>query len=132
QRCTRGGQRGRRLRGARHAHAADCRARPGRSGQRAYVTFKAIQLDPVTRQRTGRELALGAETRQAAVDELLALLQVTVGDVRIDPTRTLVQLPTELWTIVGGSLLPPTTDPVCLRPAGAKHSLVLSLSFRPL
>ncbi len=88
------------------------------------MTFKAIQLDPVTRQRTGRELALGAETRQAAVDELLALLQVTVGDVRIDPTRTLVQLPTELWTIVGGSLLPPTTDPAGLRRAGAKHRRV--------
>jgi hypothetical protein len=88
------------------------------------VTFKAIQLDPVTRQRTGRELTLGAETRQAAVDELLALLQVTVGDVRIDPTRTLVQLPTELWTIVGGSLSPPTTDPAGLRRAGAKHRRV--------
>ena len=88
------------------------------------MTFKAIQLDPVTRQRTGRELALGAETRQAAVDELLALLHVTVGDVRIDPTRTLVQLPTELWTIVGGSLSPPTTDPAGLRRAGAKHRRV--------
>ena len=88
------------------------------------MTFKAIQLDPVSRQRTGHELALGAETRQAAVAELLALLQVTLGDVRIDPTRTLVQLPTELWTIVGGSLSPASTDPAGLRRAGAKHRRV--------
>jgi hypothetical protein len=88
------------------------------------VTFKAIQLDAATRQRTGRELVLAAETRQAAVDELLGLLEVNVGDVRIDPTRTLVQLPTELWTIVGGSVSAPTTDPAGLRRAGAKHRRV--------
>ncbi len=88
------------------------------------MTFKAIQLDAVTRQRTGRELVLAAETRQAAVDELLALLQVTAGAARIDPTRTLIQLPGELWTIVGGSVSPPTTDPAGLRRAGAKHRRV--------
>ena len=88
------------------------------------MLFKAIQLDPGTRQRTGREFALTAETRQAAVDELLALLQVNVSDVRIDPTRTLVQLPSELWTIVGGSILPATADPAGLRRAGAKHRRV--------
>lgn len=89
------------------------------------MTFKAIQLDPVTRQRTGRELPLGAETRQAAVDELLALLQVNARDVRIDPTRTLVQLPAELWTIVGRSNTPPPmTEGAGLRRAGAKHRRV--------
>jgi hypothetical protein len=88
------------------------------------ISFKAIQLDPVTRQRTGREVVLTAQTRRAAVDELLGLLEVDVSDVRIDPTRTLVQLPTELWTIVGGSISPPTTDPAGLRRAGAKHRRV--------
>ena len=88
------------------------------------MTFKAIQLDAATRQRTGRELVLAAETRQAAVDELLAVLQVTAGDARIDPTRTLVQLSSELWTIVGGSVSPPTTDAASLRRAGAKHRRV--------
>jgi hypothetical protein len=82
-------------------------------------------LDPGTHQRTGRELALAAETRQGAVDELLALLQVNARDVRIDPTRTLVQLPAELWTIVGlSSTPPPMTEGAGLRRAGAKHRRV--------
>ena len=88
------------------------------------ISFKAIQLDAGTRQRTGREFALTAQTRQGAVDELLGLLQVNVGDARIDPTRTLVQLPAELWTIVGVSSSPPMTDPAGLRRAGAKHRRV--------
>ena len=87
--------------------------------------FKAIQLDAGTRQRTGREVALTAETRQGAVDELLGLLQVNVSDARIDPTRTMLQLPAELWTIVGVANTPsPPDDPSALRRAGAKHRRV--------
>jgi len=85
---------------------------------------KAIQLDAVTHQRTGREVALAAETRQAAVDELLAVLRVTSGEARVDPTRTMVQLPAELWTIVGSATAgPPRADQTAgaLRRAGAKH-----------
>jgi hypothetical protein len=81
-------------------------------------------LDPATRQRTGREVSLAAETRQAALDELLGLLQVKASEARIDPTRTLVQLPAELWTIVGISDSPSSTDPAALRRAGAKHRRV--------
>jgi len=88
------------------------------------IRYKAIQLDPGTRQRTGRELALTAETRQSAVDELLALLHANVSEARIDPTRTLVQLPAELWTIVGGSSVPPMAEAAGLRRAGAKHRRV--------
>ena len=88
------------------------------------ISFKAIQLDAATRQRTGREVALVAETRQAAIDELLSLLNVSVSDARIDPTRTLVQLPLDLWTIVGISSAPPMTEGSGLRRAGAKHRRV--------
>jgi hypothetical protein len=64
------------------------------------------------------------ETRQAALDELLRLLQVKASEARIDPTRTLVQLPAGLWTIVGISNSPASTDPAALRRAGAKHRRV--------
>jgi len=90
------------------------------------IFFKAIQVDRGTHQRTGREFALAAETRQAAVDELLVLLQVNASEVRIDPTRTLVQLPAELWTIVGLSPSGHAPDEPAgsLRRAGAKHRRV--------
>jgi hypothetical protein len=90
------------------------------------IVYKAIQLDSGTRQRTGREYALAAETRQAAIDELLGLLEVKAGEARVDPTRTLVQLRTELWTIVGVSpSAPPADEPAgSLRRAGAKHRRV--------
>jgi hypothetical protein len=86
--------------------------------------FKAIELDPASRQRTGREYALKAETRQAAIDELLGLLQIDAAEARIDPTRTLVQLHSQLWTIVGTPGSPPSADPSSLRRAGAKHRRV--------
>ena len=51
--------------------------------------------------------------------------EVGARDVRIDPTRTLVQLPAELWTIVGlSSTPPPMTEGAGLRRAGAKHRRV--------
>jgi len=63
--------------------------------------------------------------RQAAVDELLGLLQVNASEARIDPTRTLVQLHSRLWTIVGVSDASlPAQDPSALRRAGAKHRRV--------
>jgi hypothetical protein len=85
------------------------------------VSYKAIELDPTTRQRTGGEHALQAETRQAAVDELLHLLGIDVANARIDPTRTLVQLDAQLWTIVGAAGSPGSAEPPGLRRAGAKH-----------
>jgi hypothetical protein len=87
--------------------------------------FKAIELNPGTRQRTGREIGLESQTRQAAVDELLRLLEVDAAHVRVDPTRTMVQLPTQLWTIVGASRSLPSDEPSsALRRAGAKHRRV--------
>jgi hypothetical protein len=88
------------------------------------ISFKAIQLDAATRQRTGRQFVLAAVSRQAAVEELLALLNANTSDARIDPTRTLVQLSAELWTIVGVPSAPPTTESSGLRRAGAKHRRV--------
>ena len=88
------------------------------------MSYKAIELDLGSRQRTGREIGLEVETRQAAVDELLKLLQIDAADARIDPTRTLVQVHSQFWTIVGVSNLPPSTDPSALRRAGAKHRRV--------
>ncbi|MCA1645104.1 MAG: hypothetical protein LC797_06425 [Chloroflexi bacterium] len=88
-------------------------------------TFKAIQLDPASHQRTGVEHVLGAETRQTAIYALLALLQAAPAEARIDPTRTLVQVHAQLWTIVGSSSSPPSTEPsAALRRAGAKHRRV--------
>jgi hypothetical protein len=85
--------------------------------------FKAIQLDPISRQRTGRQHVLSAETRQAALDELLQLLAVDRADARIDPSRTIIQLDAQLWTLVGFTP-PSTSDSPSLRRAGAKHKRV--------
>jgi hypothetical protein len=85
--------------------------------------FKAIELDPVSRQRTGTQHVLEAPTRQAAIDALLVLRGKTADQARIDPTRTLVQFDDQLWTIVG-SASPPGTDSASLRRAGAKHKRV--------
>ena len=83
--------------------------------------YKAIELDPVTHQRTGGELALQAQTRQAAVAELLRLLQIDAADARIDPSRTMVQHGPRLWTIVGTPSSLPTAEPPRLRRLGPKH-----------
>jgi hypothetical protein len=87
--------------------------------------FKAIELDPVSRQRTGREHILAVETRQAAIDGLLLLLQAKPDAARVDPTRTMLQLNAQLWTIV--STTAPQTSPnesSALRRGGAKHRRV--------
>jgi hypothetical protein len=87
------------------------------------TTFKAIQLDPSTRQRTGLQYVLDAETRQQAIEALLAQLGATLDTARIDPSRTLVQLGDELWTVVGSTPNPAVESP-SLRRAGAKHKRV--------
>lgn len=84
--------------------------------------FKAIELDPRSRQRTGRALTLQAETRQGAVEELLRQLGKALSDARQDPTRTLVEVDGSLWTIVGVRAAGP--DAPGLRRAGAKHKRV--------
>jgi hypothetical protein len=87
--------------------------------------FKAIELDPATRQRTGREHTLQAETRHAAIDALLRLVAVTPEQARIDPSRTLVQVGAQLWTLVAAApASPPTDEASSLRRAGAKHRRV--------
>ena len=87
------------------------------------ATFKAIELDLVSKQRTGREHALDAQTRQAAIDRLLEILGVTREHARIDPSRTLVQVDAQLWTIIG--LVPAVSDEsAAQRRAGAKHKRV--------
>lgn len=87
------------------------------------LIFKAIELDPVSKQRTGREHALSFESRREAIDELLNLLGATRGAAQIDPTRTLIEVNGQLWTIVGFPA-PRTTDSPSLRRAGAKHKRV--------
>ena len=85
--------------------------------------FKAIELDPGSRRRTGREYALDAGTRQEAVDQLLRQLGIAPSDARIDPTRTIVQTERQLWTIVARRPAAPDEAPT-LRRAGAKHKRV--------
>jgi hypothetical protein len=87
------------------------------------VSFKAIELDSSTRQRTGRELALEAETRDAAIAALLTELAVPRPAARVDPTRTLVEVDGRLWTIV--AVRPAATrEAPSLRRGGAKHKHV--------
>ena len=85
--------------------------------------FKAIELDAATRRRTGRELALSVETRQAAIDDLLRQLGKRPSEARVDPTRTLVDVGDALWTIVGARA-GAARDAPGLRRAGAKHRRV--------
>ena len=87
------------------------------------MSFKAIELHANTRQRTGREYALESANRQQAVDELIRLLRVESGDVRVDPTRTMVHLGATLWTIVTTATRIEDV-PSSLRRAGAKHKRV--------
>lgn len=88
------------------------------------ASYKAIELDPVSKQRTGLQHQLVAGTRQEAVDELLGLLRLTLETVRIDPSRTLIQFDDQLWTIVGTTVLPDASESAALRRGGAKHKRV--------
>jgi hypothetical protein len=89
------------------------------------MSFKAIELDAQTRQRTGREFTLTADTRQAAIDQLLEHLAVTADQARVDPTRTLVRVADRLWTLViVRSSVMPGADAPSVRRGGAKHKHV--------
>ena len=88
------------------------------------ASFKAIELDAVSRQRTGRELVLEVETRAQAIAELLRQLAVAVEAAHIDPSRTLVQFDSQLWTIVAHMRPAAADDSPSLRRAGAKHKRV--------
>jgi hypothetical protein len=87
------------------------------------TAFKAIELDPASHRRTGREHVLAGENRQEAIADLLRLLHSTLDQARIDPSRTLVEVNAQLWTIVGSGAAPSAESP-SLRRAGAKHKRV--------
>jgi hypothetical protein len=87
------------------------------------ATFKAIELDIVSKKRTGRQHALDADTRQAAIDRLMVILGAPREAAHIDPSRTLVQIDGQLWTIVG-LVAAPLDESAAQRRAGAKHKRV--------
>ena len=87
-------------------------------------SFRLIELHPRTKQRTGRQHDLDGQTRQAALDEALSLLGATPETAVVDPTRTLIQVHAELWTLVGTTAAPAGSDSSALRRAGAKHKRV--------
>jgi hypothetical protein len=68
-------------------------------------------------------VALDAETRQAAIDALLAQLDVAHEAVRVDPSRTVVAVGPNLWTLVAVGA-PPSIESGFARRAGAKHKQV--------
>jgi hypothetical protein len=86
--------------------------------------FKAIELDADSRQRTGREVLLDADTRQSAIDMLLAQLNVPPASAIVDPSRTLVRVTDRLWTLVRGSAIQERGVSGSTRRAGAKHKQV--------
>lgn len=89
------------------------------------MAFKAVEVDAVTRQRTGRELTLEVETRQAAVDALLDRLARPPAEAQVDPTRTLVHVDRSLWTIVAARApVEAEGESPSLRRGGAKHKRV--------
>jgi hypothetical protein len=87
------------------------------------MTFKAVEVDAASRQRTGREYQLDCATRQAALEELLHLLGLSQDVVRVDPTRTLVEVGERRWTLVAA---PRQRDSASgtQRRGGAKHKQV--------
>jgi hypothetical protein len=66
---------------------------------------------------------LAVETRNEAIDGLLALLGIVRDAARIDPSRTLIEVNSQLWTLVAMAA-PKTADAPGLRRAGAKHKRV--------
>ena len=86
--------------------------------------FKAIEVDATSRQRTGRELTLEAETRQAAIDALLAARGIAAEAAHVDPSRTVVRIADRLWTLVRASPIHEQDISGAQRRAGAKHKQV--------
>ncbi|TME26942.1 MAG: hypothetical protein E6I75_25480 [Chloroflexi bacterium] len=87
------------------------------------MTFKAIEVEAASGQRTGREYTLDVASRQAAVEALLGMLGKTSADAQVEPSRTLVQVDAALWTIVDASATA-LRESSSLRRAGAKHKRV--------
>ena len=86
--------------------------------------FKAIEVDAGSRQRTGRELSLEADNRQAAIEALLQLLEIAPDAALVDPSRTMVRIGERMWTLVRSSPAPETPADPSLRSGGAKHKQV--------
>jgi hypothetical protein len=86
--------------------------------------FKAIEVDAASRQRTGRELTLEADTRQAAIEALLSQLSMSSETAHVDPTRTVVRIADRLWTLVRTSPTQEQGISGSQRRAGAKHKQV--------
>lgn len=87
--------------------------------------YKAIEVDPVTRRRTGREHVLDAASRDAAIVALLRLLGLSRDAALVDPSRTLLQVDGQRWTLVAvPSDAPASAEPGGVRRAGAKHKRV--------
>jgi hypothetical protein len=82
--------------------------------------FKAVEVDAATRRRTGRAYELVVETRQAAIEALLARLGLTTDQVRVDPSRTLIDAGATMWTLIATRPAEAADTPT-LRRAGAKH-----------
>ena len=89
------------------------------------ATFRAIELDRTSRKPTGRRHSLDGRGRDEAIAALLGLLGVAPETARVDPSRTLVDLGSSLWTLVNTSPGPVgVTEPPGLRRAAAKHRRV--------
>jgi hypothetical protein len=86
--------------------------------------FKAIEVNATSRQRTGREFTLAADTRQAAIDALLVELQISPEAAVVDPSRTMVRIGEQLWTLVSAPKVTEESASSSLRRAGAKHKRV--------
>jgi hypothetical protein len=86
--------------------------------------FKAIETERASRQRTGRVFELDAASRDAAIDALLSALSTSRETAHVDPSRTLVEVAGQRWTIVALAAPPESPVPPSLRRAGAKHKQV--------
>lgn len=86
--------------------------------------FKAIETDRASRQRTGREHEFDVASRDAVVEALVEALGLARSAAHVDPSRTLVEVAGQRWTIV--ALAAQSESPVApsLRRGGAKHKQV--------
>lgn len=84
-------------------------------------SFKAIELDRTRGTPTGRTHLLEGRGRDDAIANLLESLGVAAAAARVDPSRTLVDVGTSLWTLVQRPTAEPPPAPPGLRRAAAKH-----------
>jgi hypothetical protein len=85
------------------------------------ASFKAIEVEGG--HRTGREFQFEVDTRQAAIDALVASLGIAPESAHADPARTLVQIGDARWSIVAQQKTV-LTEASALRRGGAKHKQV--------